>query len=176
MTDHDRLERDILPHLPAAYALARWLTNDPHDAEDVVQEAILRAMRFVDGCRGTNVRAWILTIVRHAAYDWLRRYRPQELIQMPDELPDAAQATGPDAALLADERRTLLRQALAQLPLASREVLLLREIEGLSYLAIAELVQVPIGTVMSRLSRARDQLAALVSQHPIDGRPATGGP
>ena len=163
MTDHDRLEQEILPHLPAAYTLARWLTGDAHDAEDVVQEALLRALRGLAQSRGDNPRAWVLTIVRNTAYTWLRRHRPQEIQPMPDELPAPADAaTLPDAGLIGAERKLALQRALAKLPLAFREILVLREVEGLSYQAIAEVAQVPIGTVMSRLSRARDQLAELV--------------
>lgn len=163
MTDPDRFEQDVLPHLDAAYALARWLTRDQHSAEDVVQEALLRAMRSIAGFRGVNGRGWVLAIVRNTAYTWLQRNRPEELLPMNDDLHDPGSADpGPDAAMISAERRELMQQALARLPLPYREALVLREVEGMSYKAIAELAQVPIGTVMSRLARAREQLARLL--------------
>jgi RNA polymerase sigma factor (sigma-70 family) len=163
MSDHQRLEQEILSHLAAAYTLARWITGDGHDAEDVVQEAMLRAIQGLPGYRGGSSRAWVLTIVRNTAYTWLQRHRAQDLQPMSDDLPQPAhQELSPDAALLNDERRLALQAALGRLPPAYREALVLREVEGLSYQAIAEVVGVPIGTVMSRLSRAREQLAHII--------------
>ena len=167
MPEHDRLERDILPHLPAAYTLARWITGNRSDAEDVVQEAVIRAMRSLAGFRGDHGRAWVLTIVRNTAYTWLQRQRTKESPLMGHDVPDPAErAIAPDAAMITDERRQVLRRALAQLAPPYREALVLREVEGLSYQEIATMVQAPIGTVMSRLSRAREQLARLVCCDP----------
>lgn len=161
MTDHDCFERDILPHLDAAYTLARWLTRDPHHAEDVVQEALLRALRAFATCRD-NPRAWLLAIVRNAAFTWLRRHRPEELQPMPDEPADIS-TPNPEAGLMSAERRAEVQRALDRLPLPYREALLLREVEGMSYRDIAALAQIPIGTVMSRLARAREQLARVLN-------------
>jgi RNA polymerase sigma factor (sigma-70 family) len=159
-------EQVVLPHLDAAYNLARWLTRNEHDAEDVVQEAFVRALRFFGGFRGGDGRAWLLAIVRNACYDWLRRRRPQEVVDSFDEeLHHAAADTPtPEELLLTEARQLRLRQALEALPVAWREVLILREIEGLSYKEIAEVAGIKVGTVMSRLARARaglqQQLAA----------------
>ena len=176
MTETSRFEQDILPHLTAAYALARWLTGDQHDAEDVVQEALIRAMRSLSGFRGGNARAWVLTIVRNTAYTWLQRHRPKELT-MGDDLPDPGSTEpAPDAAVITAERRQILQSALSRLPVTYREVLVLREVEGMSYQAIADLVQVPIGTVMSRLSRAREQLANHLGDASLERMPSAGAP
>jgi RNA polymerase sigma-70 factor (ECF subfamily) len=157
----------VLPHLDAAYNLARWLTRNGHDAEDVVQEAFLRALKFFGGFHGSNARAWLLTIVRNACYDWLRRNRPSEISAPFEEeahSPVDPSPTPEDLAVaMADRRR--LREALEALPLAWREVLILRELEGLSYKEIADVAGVKIGTVMSRLARAR---AALQQQLTVD--------
>jgi RNA polymerase sigma-70 factor, ECF subfamily len=157
----------VLPHLDAAYNLARWLTRNGHDAEDVVQEAFLRALKFFGGFHGGNARAWLLTIVRNACYDWLRRNRTSEVAAPLDEeihdLVDPSPTPEDLAVALADRRR--LREALEALPLAWREVLILRELEALSYKEIADVAGIKIGTVMSRLARAR---AALQQQLTVD--------
>ena len=157
----------VLPHLDAAYNLARWLTRNEHDAEDVVQEAFLRALRFFGGFHGGNARAWILKIVRHSGYDWLRRNRPSEVSTPFEEevhSPVDPSPTPEDRVMKhADWLR--VREALEALPVAWREVLILRELEGLSYKEIADVAGIKIGTVMSRLARARSalqqQLAAI---------------
>ncbi|HUA57072.1 MAG TPA: sigma-70 family RNA polymerase sigma factor [Candidatus Sulfotelmatobacter sp.] len=166
-----RFEQVALPHLDAAYNLARWLTRNDADAEDVVQEAFLRAFRFFDGYRGGSDRAWLLTIVRHTCYSWLQQNRPAELIAGYDiEAGDLDQAAidpsfrpspgGPDPeiALLQQADEDLLNEMIGELPPQFREVMILRELEDLSYKEIAEVAAIPIGTVMSRLARARKAL------------------
>jgi RNA polymerase sigma-70 factor (ECF subfamily) len=155
-----RFEQAILPHLGAAYNLARWLTRDEHDADDVVQEAYLRAYQFFDGFHGGDGRAWLLKIVRNTCYTWLERNRPRQPMATFDETRHSAGATAadPDAPLVASEDRELLRQALAELPEEFREAIVLRELEGMSYREIAAVTGAPIGTVMSRLARARERL------------------
>lgn len=155
-----RFETLLLPHLDAAYNLARWLTRDDHDAEDVVQEAVLRAMRYFASFRGEQARPWLLQIVRHTSWSWLQRNRPGELVSLDADEPGAFEPAAPAAdepmavaARHAD--RVLINRAIAALPIAFREVLVLRELEDLSYKEIARIADVPIGTVMSRLSRAR---------------------
>ena len=157
----------VLPHLDAAYNLARWLTRNGHDAEDVVQEAFLRALRFFNGFHGGNARGWLLAIVRNACYDWLRRHRPSETSASFDEEvhSDADQSPTPEDLLIEQADRLRLREALETLPLAWREVLILRELEGLSYKEIADIAGIKMGTVMSRLARAR---AGLQQQLAID--------
>jgi|SRR5438094_4734082 len=162
VTERDRLTRfetALLPHLDAAYDLARWLTRDDRDADDVVQEAYLRALRFIDGLRGDDGRAWLLTIVRRTCYTWLARQRDarQTALVAVDDQPDDA-SPNPEALLIQHADRTLVRSAIQALPLEFREVLVLRELENLSYKEIAAVVDVPLGTVMSRLARARERL------------------
>jgi RNA polymerase sigma-70 factor, ECF subfamily len=153
----------IAPHVRAAYGLARWLLGNDHDAEDAAQDAYVRAFRHFDGWNGTNARAWLLTIVRRCCYTLLARTRAGEIGTFDeDEHSDATMAhgqiDGPErAALRADDAR-LLNAAVAALAVEHREVFVLRELEGLSYREIADVSGVPIGTVMSRLSRARLQL------------------
>src|SRR4029077_17899703 len=154
-------EKTIWPHLKAAYNLARWLTRRDADAQDVVQEALLRAFKSFDGYRGGNPRAWLLTIVRNTCYTWLRHNRSHEPVDLESGAgAETDGAPGPDAQAQAGERRSLVRHALAELPLEFREVLVLRELEGLSYKEISEVAGVPIGTVMSRLARGRDRMQA----------------
>lgn len=153
-------ERVVLPLLPSAYNLARWLTRNDHDADDVVQEAFLRAYRFFTSFRGGDPRAWLLAIVRNACWSWLRVNRPREVsvrLEEMDEAPDSLAASVEEELVRrADAER--LREAIASLPAEFREVLVLREFEELSYRAIAEVSGIPVGTVMSRLSRARARL------------------
>ncbi len=162
-----RFEQVALPHLDAAYNLARWLTRNDHDAQDVVQEAYLRALKFFSGFRGGDGRAWLLTIVRHTCYDWLRQNRRYEPLTDLDEEPRDVEsdALDPEALLLraADDR--LLRQALEELPVEFREAVILRELEGLSYKEIADIAGLPLGTVMSRLARARHRLKQYLVAH-----------
>jgi RNA polymerase sigma-70 factor (ECF subfamily) len=164
-----RFEQAVLPHLDAAYNLARWLTRNDHDAQDVVQESYLRALKFFGGFRGGNGRAWLLTIVRHTCYVWLRQNRRYEPISdFDEELRDLESgALDPEALLLRTAGNQVLRQALEELPVEFREVVILRELEGLSYKEIADIADLPIGTVMSRLARARQrlQLSLTASTH-----------
>jgi RNA polymerase sigma-70 factor (ECF subfamily) len=153
-------EQKVLPHLDAAYNLARWLSGNDHDAQDVAQEACLRAFKFFGSFRGENARAWLLTIVRNSFYSWRQKNRPPEIA---GELGDEALAVEDDStnaevvlARLADAEA--VRRAMAELPVEFREIIILREMEGFSYKEIADLSDVPIGTVMSRLARARKQL------------------
>ena len=150
----------LLNHLDAAYNLARWLTRNEHDAEDVVQDAYLRAIRHFGGFQGGDGRAWLLTIVRNRCYDSMRHKNVREqTLPFDEELHDTRPAAAdPEVSLLQNERTELLRQALAELPPDLREVLVLRELEELSYREIANIAGVPIGTVMSRLSRGRKRL------------------
>ena len=161
MTDRRRFEQQVLPHIDAAFNLARWLTRNDHDAEDVVQDAMLRAYRHFEGLRG-EARPWLLAIVRNACFSWIRRNRPAEVAAGPDEEAATAPADGPEALLARELDRRMLNEAIAALPLQFREVLILRELEDLSYREIARIADVPIGTVMSRLARARRLLAESV--------------
>ena len=161
----ERFEESILPHLAAAYNLARWLTRDDRDAEDVVQEAFLRAFRFFGGFRGGDGRAWLLKIVRNTCYTWLQQNRSPQLAAFDDEVERVESAApSPEASLIVSADTTLLARALEELPVEFRVAIVLRELEGLSYKEIADLVDVPLGTVMSRLARARKRL-----QHSIAG-------
>jgi len=158
-------EQAVLPHLGAAFNLARWLTGNDHDAEDVVQESYLRALRFFSGFRGGNSRPWLLAIVRNTCYTWLRRNRMDDsTAELDEDMPamDSA-SSNPEAVLLSAARRDLVQRALEDLPAALREIVILREMEGMSYKEIAEVTAVPIGTVMSRLARARARLQQLLA-------------
>ena len=158
-----RFEAIVLPHLDAAYTLARYLTHDEHDAQDVVQDAYLRALKYFGGFRGadgSDGRAWLLAIVRNAAFTWRRRRRPEaSAAEFDEELHSEAVAdVHPEAALLGAAERESLHQALDRLSPEFREVIVLRELQGLSYKEIGDVTGVPVGTVMSRLSRARQRL------------------
>ena len=153
-------EQEVLPHLDDAYNLARWLTRNDQDAQDVVQEAYMRAFRFFDESRGANVRPWLLRIVRNTCYTCLQLNRVrQPTTEFDEELfvrdPGAQDL---EEALLRSDSSELLRQALESLPAGSREVLVLRELQGMTYKEISEVTGIPCGTVMSRLSRARSRL------------------
>jgi RNA polymerase sigma-70 factor (ECF subfamily) len=155
-----RFEQCIMPHMDAAYNLARWLAGNDADAQDVVQEACLRAFKFFGGFRGGDGRSWLLRIVRNSFYDWLRQQRRGELATpFDEEVHDAPTGSpAPDAALLEKADKEVMHQAIEALPVEYREVLVMRELEGLAYKEIAEVAELPIGTVMSRLARAREQL------------------
>jgi len=161
----ERFEEAMLPHLAAAYNLARWLTRNGPDAEDLVQDAYLRALKAFDGFRGDNGRAWLLRIVRNTCYTWLQENRVQELATAFDEEVHATEdgSTNPETLLLRSADKQFLKEALEKLPLEFREVIVLRELEGLSYKEIAELAGIPVGTVMSRLARARERLQELLT-------------
>jgi RNA polymerase sigma factor (sigma-70 family) len=159
-----RFEEIALPHLRAAYNLARWLVRNDQDAEDVVQEAYLRAFKFFGGYRGGESRTWLLTIVRNTGYSWLQRNRARELTDSIDEThEEAAYDFGnPELRLLQDADTQMVRAALAELPLEFREVMVMRELEELSYKEIATIADLPMGTVMSRLARGRKRLQTLL--------------
>jgi len=159
-----RFEAQVLPHLDAAYRFARWLARSSEGADDVVQEAILRAYRGFDGLRGSDAKAWLLTIVRNCHSTALRQQQRRAQVPLPEEHDpldgDALIATTPDpesASIRQDEERTLER-LVALLPQDYREVLIMREVEDMDYRSIAAVVNVPLGTVMSRLARARAAL------------------
>ncbi len=156
MGNHTGFEQAVLPHLDAAYNLARWLTRNDHDAEDVAQEACLRAMRFFDGFHGGPVRPWLLTIVRNTYLTWLRKSRTGETAELLDDVESGG--ANPEELLLEQVDGAALRRALDALPSEYREVIVLRELEEMSYKEIAEVAGIPIGTVMSRLARARRML------------------
>jgi RNA polymerase sigma-70 factor (ECF subfamily) len=169
--DQARFRQVVLPYLTDCYGLARWLTGDRADAEDVVQEACLQALRSIHGFAGTNARAWTLTIVRHTAYRWLHKNRSAALIMVDDIEAierehahcgaDAGNGAGnPEAALIAKTEAARLERAIAELPIPFRETLVLRDVQGLDYREIAQITGVPMGTVMSRLARARNRLIA----------------
>ncbi|HEV3418460.1 MAG TPA: sigma-70 family RNA polymerase sigma factor [Pirellulales bacterium] len=157
-----QFELKVLPHLDAAYNLSRWLTRNNHDAEDVVQEACLRAIRFFATHHGENSRGWLLAIVRNTCCTWLQKNRPNELNRtLPlDSTPEPSSAElDPPALAIREADQEMVRQAVEELPIEYREVIVLRELEGMSYKEVAEIAGVPLGTVMSRLSRARRRLA-----------------
>jgi RNA polymerase sigma-70 factor, ECF subfamily len=159
----------VLPHLDDAYALARWLTGSRTDSEDVVQDACLRALRGIGNFSNGNARAWVLTIVRHTTYSWLEKNRPAAGVLEAFESVDGTQdfeleAETPETALIARDDLTLLQAAIAELPVPLRETLLLRELQELSYQEVAEVTGVPIGTVMSRLARARARIISIMTR------------
>ncbi len=167
MQEQEKLERfelTVLPHFREAYGLARWLTRNEQDAEDVVQEAYLRAFRFFDGVRGIDCRPWLFTIVRNTYYTWRKRSRHHvNVIALDEHVEERADAVSdPDVKLLQSVDTDRLRRCIDLLPAEYREVLLLREFEDLSYKEIATVTGLPLGTVMSRLSRARGRLQACV--------------
>ena len=162
-------EQVVLPHLDAAYNLARWLTRREHDAEDVVQDAYLRALNAFEQFHGGDARCWLLTIVRNTCYTWLARNRQRAAAASFDEaLHDVAScAFDPQVILQQQIDSGALKQAIEELAVEFREVLILREFEGLSYQQIASVSNLPVGTVMSRLARARGRLAeALGAKRP----------
>jgi RNA polymerase sigma factor (sigma-70 family) len=174
--DQRRFSSVVLPHLASAYALARWLTGSHADAQDVIQEASIRALRGIGKFGNGNAQAWLLTIVRNTAYDWLPKNRPAALVSI-DSLeklecaqPDASVTATPEVALMKIEDETQLASAISALPSHYREALVLRDVQGLSYRKIAEQTGVAIGTMMSRLFRARRQLIALMGPSATCGK------
>jgi len=162
-----RFETAVLPHLDAAFNLARWLTRNDADAEDVVQEAYLRAFRFFGGFHGEDGRAWLLEIVRNTSYTWMQRNRSPELNMPLDDEPREVEGDdlNPEELLLQKADAQTLRQAVEELPLEFREVLVLRELDEMSYKQIAAVADLPLGTVMSRLARARKRLQHILVGH-----------
>jgi len=173
VSDARRFEELVLPHLDSAYNLARWLTRDSQDAQDVVQEACVRALKYLGSLRRSDARAWFLTIVRNAFYDWLARNRPAEIVHDENACVDGAVdegAVGPEQAAVRNAELRVLSDALAALPVQYREVLILRELEELSYKEIASIADIPVGTVMSRLARARALLQRSTLLYAIGGQ------
>ena len=166
-------EETILPHLDAAYNLARWLTGNEPDARDMVQESFLRAFKFFGRFRGGDARSWLLTIVRNTVYTSLRQRQTRERTFQSDDAIETFEDPAPSAEQILERAATIetVRVAIAQLPEEFREVIVLREMEDFSYKEIADLVGVPIGTVMSRLARGRRQLQAIILQ----GQSHSGG-
>jgi RNA polymerase sigma factor (sigma-70 family) len=163
----------FLPHMAEAYRLAQWLTGNSHDAQDVVQDAALRALRGIKSFGAVNARAWSLTIVRNTAYSWLMKNRPKVVVftddlsvaeqqELEHEGPQGTRIETPEEIVLFKADADQVQRALAQLPAQFREVIVLREMNQLNYRDIAEITNVPIGTVMSRLSRGRQLLIALL--------------
>ena len=170
----NRFEAQVLPHLDAAYRFARWLSPGPGDADDLVQDAVLRAFRGFESLRGSNAKAWLLAIVKNCHWTALQQRRQRGFVPLPDEAQgmDAAALVANDAdpleqSVQRDEERTFAR-LLAALPAEHREILLLREIEELAYQEIATVIGIPIGTVMSRLARARAGLKTQWQRHTED--------
>jgi RNA polymerase sigma factor (sigma-70 family) len=164
-------EEVVLPHLDAAFNYARWLTRNDADAEDVVQDAYVRALRFFSSFRGEDARAWLLTIVRNTWYGRFPRRAGSPVMTVADEdadnRPDAS--LDPEAQLIQQQTVEQVGRALETLPTDFREVLVLRELEGLSYKEIAAIVGIPLGTVMSRLARARERLAGVLTPAELSG-------
>jgi RNA polymerase sigma-70 factor, ECF subfamily len=159
--DVERFERIVLPHLDDAYTLARYLLRDEHDAQDAVQDAVLRALRYFDSYREGDARAWLLTIVRNCCLTWQRRDRIRRAsIPLMEETVEAVDPRETDALAIERSDRAALERLVAALPTEFREVIVLREVEGLSYKEISDVIGAPIGTVMSRLARARKRLAS----------------
>ncbi|HYM30869.1 MAG TPA: sigma-70 family RNA polymerase sigma factor [Candidatus Cybelea sp.] len=178
-----RFEQMALAHLDAAHNLARWLTRNDHDAEDVVQEAYLRAFKYFDGYQGGNGKAWILAIVRRTCFTWLGRNRPKEVLTVEADVLEAAAERaaanaasgpeGPEAEIIRRADKRAIDAAIAALPAPYREVLVLRELEDMAYKEIATVTGIPIGTVMSRLARARALLREALGGA-LDRKPAHG--
>jgi RNA polymerase sigma-70 factor (ECF subfamily) len=172
-TKKQRFQASVLPHLNSAFNLACWLTRSRQDAEDVVQEAYLRAFKFFDGFHGDDSRAWLLTIVRNTFYTWYQEQQKQrqqtefdedvQVLQTGDGFGMAAADNNPETLLMQKDSERQLRQALQALPLEFREVMVMRELEEFSYKEIATIADLPIGTVMSRLARGRKRLHTLLA-------------
>ena len=162
--DRTRFEQLVLPHLDAAFNLAAWILSSRTDAEDVTQDAMLRAFRFFQGFYGGDVRAWLLQIVRNTCYTWLEKNRRMKMTDQFDEQLHIESSATPESIAIAGDARERLTRALETLPPRFREVIVLRELEGCSYKEIAAITSIPIGTVMSSLSRARRQLHSALAK------------
>lgn len=172
-TKENRFQVMVMPHLDAAFNLARWLTGSQQDAEDIVQEAYLRAFKFFDSFHGDDGRAWLLGIVRNTFYTWYQQNKAvaqnvefEEALhstQLQDAALNQSDNNNPETILMHNDSQRLLQQALATLPVEFREVIVMHELGELSYKQIAQIVGIPIGTVMSRLSRGRKALAKMIS-------------
>jgi RNA polymerase sigma factor (sigma-70 family) len=168
--DQARFARLVLPHLGDAFSLARWITGSRADAEDVVQDACLRAFRAIGGATDGSARPWVLTIVRNTAYTWLRKNRPSAVLVVEDleavenarAVPGDPDSETPETTLIAKTDAAALEAAIADVPMPYRETMILRDVQGLSYREIAEVTGVPIGTVMSRLARARSRVLRIL--------------
>jgi RNA polymerase sigma-70 factor, ECF subfamily len=170
----EQFEQLVLPHMDAAYNLARWLVRNPQDAEDLAQEAMTRAIRFFNGFRGGDPRAWLLTIVRNSCFTWLGRNRAHDLAEFNEEThsPGISEhvdqssiqmpPSNPEIMAVARAESLRVRRALEELPVIFREAVVMREIEEMSYKEIAAVTNVSIGTVMSRLARGRNRLRAIL--------------
>jgi len=172
LSDVKRFEALVLPHLDSAYNLARWLTRDSQDAQDVVQDACVRALKYLGSLERSDARAWFLAIVRNAFYDWVGRNRPAEIVHDEDAVDAAVDAasSSPEQAAVRNAELRVLSDAVAALPVQYREVLILRELEELSYKEIASIADIPVGTVMSRLARAQALLQRSPLLHAIRGQ------
>ncbi len=169
-TKKQRFQAAVMPHINSAFNLARWLTHGHADAEDIVQEAYLRAFKFFDGFHGEDGRVWLLCIVRNTFYTWYQQNKVQsqhtqfeEELHSSNEESDILDDANPERILIQKDSQRLLQQAMRELPIEFREVMVMRELEDLSYKQIAEIIQIPMGTVMSRLGRGRKQLAAILA-------------
>jgi RNA polymerase sigma-70 factor (ECF subfamily) len=162
--DVERYEQIVLPHLDDAYTLARYLVHDEHDAQDIVQDAALRALRFIGGYSGGDSRAWLLAIVRNCTIDFHRRHRgDKNVVEIGDGTThELASDDESDWRAIQGSERTRITRAVAALPVEYRELIVLREVQELSYKEISNIIGVPLGTVMSRLARARKRLASLL--------------
>jgi RNA polymerase sigma factor (sigma-70 family) len=159
LDERRQFEQATLPYLDAAYNLARWLTRDEHAAEDVVQEAYFRAARYFSSFRGGDGRAWLLSVVRRVSFDWIAKRKGEVAVAYDEALHDRGdESSNPEFLAIRNSDKEHVRQALEELPPQLCEVIVLRELEGLSYQEIAAVTETPIGTVMSRLSRGRHQL------------------
>ncbi len=171
-SDQARFTEVFVPYLVDAFRLARWLAGSRADAEDIVQEASMRAFKYIRGFSGGNPRAWVLTIVRNTSYSWLAKNRPKDVVLSDDldqdhreqiEQAGTQEMQTPETALIAKLEAQQVRKAMAALPAPFREILVLREVHDLDYRTIAEVAALPIGTVMSRLARARRLLSATIA-------------
>jgi RNA polymerase sigma-70 factor (ECF subfamily) len=170
----EQFEQLVLPHMDAAYNLARWLVRNPQDAEDMAQEAMTRAIKFFSGFRGGDSRAWLLTIVRNCCFTWLGRNRAKDLAEFDEDMHSPGISSGanqssiqtppsnPETMAVAQAESARVRRALEELPVIFRESVVMRELEGMSYKEIADVTGVSIGTVMSRLARGRDRLRTIL--------------